>query len=337
MKAVYTKVPYQFEVRDVQPREVGIHDVLVKIKACGVCGTDLHTASYEAKDWMPFGHEIAGIVEQVGQGVTCVKPGDRVALESGSFCRECALCKNGRVDLCCDAPNVFGEQSMGYGEYIKVSHECLVHIGDMPFDEATIIEPMGVALDLFYTAGIEVNDDVLVVGLGAIGLMALRFAKIAGARKVYAADRRRNKKRIEIAKMYGADEIIYTDEIDIREYKFDKGEVDKVMVTAPPRAIPPTFEVLKKGGTAAYIGIQYGEGANITFDANYFHFKKLSLKASHAAPALYFPRCIEMMKAGMIDVKPLITHHFKLEETGDAIKYLRDNKGEVIKSIMMND
>lgn len=337
MKAVYVKVPYQFEVRDVEPREVGIHDALIRIKACGVCGTDLHTSSFEAKDWIPFGHEIAGVVEKVGVGVTCVKPGDHVALESGSFCRECSLCKNGRVDLCNNARNVFAEQSMGFAEYITVSQECLVPIHGIPFDQATLIEPMGVGLDLFYTTGIELNDDVLVVGMGPIGLMALRMAKLAGAKKIYAAARSRNKKRIETAKLYGADEIILTDQMDIRDYAFESGGVDKVMVTAPPRAIPPTFEVTRQGGTIGFIGIEYGEGANITFDANYFHFKKLSLKASFAAPALYFPRCIQMMRSGMIDVTPLITNYFKLEDTGEAIIQLRDNKDKIIKSVMINN
>ena len=194
MKAVYVRVPYQFEIRDVDLREVGANDALVKVKACGLCGSELHTASYEAKDWQPIGHEIAGIVEQVGSQVTCVKPGDTVVLESGSFCRECATCRNGRVDLCNGARNVFHEASMGFAEYIVVSKECLVPVEGIPFDQATLIEPMGVALDMFYTADIKINDDVLVVGLGPIGLMALRMARLAGAKKVYAADRARNKK-----------------------------------------------------------------------------------------------------------------------------------------------
>lgn len=337
MKAVYVKVPYQFEVRDVQPREVGPTDALIRIKACGVCGTDLHTASFEATDWQPFGHEISGVVEQVGSQVKCVKPGDRVALESGSFCRECNLCRNGRVDLCNGARNMFKEASMGFAEYIVVSHECLVPIGDMPFDIATMIEPLGVALDLLYTADVRVGEDVLVVGLGPIGLMALRLAKLAGARRLYAADRFRNTRRIEIAKLYGADEIIYTDQTEIRDFAFDKGGVDKVLVTAPPRVIPQAFEVTNIGGTVAFIGIEYGAGATISFDANAFHFKKLSLKASYAAPALYFPRCIDFINSGAIDLKPLISGTFRLEDTGANIVDLRDNKSRVIKSIMIND
>ena len=148
---------------------------------------------------------------------------------------------------------------------------------------------------------------------------------------------RGTKKRIEVAKLYGADEIIYTDQMDIRDYPFTSGGVDKVMVTAPPRAIPPTFAVTKIGGTVAFIGIQYGEGAIISFDANDFHFKKLSLKASFAAPALYFPRCIDFIKTGAIDVRPLITDYFSLEETGKAVLNMRDNKDKVIKSVMIND
>ncbi len=337
MKAVYVKVPYQFEVRDVSLRDIGPTDALIRIKACGVCGTDLHTASFEATDWRPFGHEISGIVEQVGSQVKCVSPGDRVALESGSFCRACSLCRNGRVDLCNGAPNMFQEASMGFAECIVVSHECLVPIGDIPFDIATMIEPLGVALDLLYTADVRIGEDVLVVGLGPIGLMALRLAKLAGARRLYAADRFRNTRRIEIAKMYGADEVMYTDRMELNGYAYEKGGVDKALVTAPPRVIPKVFEVTNIGGTVAFIGIEYGAGAKITFDANDFHFKKLSLKASFAAPALYFPRCIDLIKSGAINLQPLISGTFTLEETGANIINLRDNKSCVIKSIMIND
>lgn len=336
VRSAYVKVPFQFEIRDVKLRRIGINDALIKIKACGICGTDLHTSSWEAKDWSPFGHEITGIVEKTGINVTHVKPGDRVALESGSFCGVCSACHDGRVDLCNKARNVFAEVSMGFAEYIVVSKECLIPIGDMPFDEATLIEPMGVALDLFYTSGTCLNDDVLVLGLGPIGLMALRFARLAGARKIYAADLSPYKKRFEVAKLYGADEIIHADKTDIGDYKFDRGGVERIIISAPPKTIPSSLKVANFGGTVAFLGIEYGPGAKISFDANEFHFKKLSLKASFAAPALYFHRCIDILKSGAVNIKPLITNHFKLEEIGQAIINVRDNKENVIKSIMMN-
>ncbi len=108
VKAAFVKSPFKFEIRDVDLPSLKPNDVLLKIKASGICGTDLHTARTEPKTGMTFGHEIVGIVEQIGSNVENVEVGQSVLVESGSFCGTCEDCRNGRVDLCHDrAPNVF--------------------------------------------------------------------------------------------------------------------------------------------------------------------------------------------------------------------------------------
>lgn len=337
-RTAYVKAPYQFKIEDVPIRELASNEVLIKVKASGICGTDLHNASILAKDWMTFGHEIAGIVEKVGEAVKTVKVGDKVALQSSTYCGKCDLCRNGRNDLCYAGPNYnWGKEPMGFSDYMIAPEELCVKFDKISFEEAAMIEPMGVALDLAYTADIKLNDDVLVIGLGPIGLMALRIAKLMGARKIYAAQPSRSKRRIELAREYGADEIIFTDKVDIENYKFDKGGVEKVLVTAPPKVIPRVIDTVLYGGIIAFIGIEYGEGANITFDANSFHFKKLQLRASYAVPAIYFPRCIDMVRDGLVDVKKLISHTFKLEDIEKAMLTLKNDKENIVKMIMVND
>ncbi len=341
MKAAFVKSPFLFEIREVPLREITQDEVLVKIKVSGICGTDLHTARTEAKEWQPFGHEIVGIVEQIGANVREIEPGDKVLMESGSYCGVCELCRNGRADLCNKAPNVFTryeEQglTMGFAEYVIAYKQNVIPFEDITMEEASLIEPMGVAMDLTYTTMPELNDDVLVIGLGPIGLMALRLARLMGARYVFGAARSASKARIELAREYGADDVIYTDHINLEEYKFPRGGLDKIMVTAPPRTIPTAIKILKPGGVVGFIGIEYGEGANITFDANYFHFNKLQLRASHAAPALFFPRCIELIKSGAIDVKPQVTHRFKLDDIAEAMHQAANDKANVIKSVMID-
>lgn len=337
MKSAYIKSPYQFEIRDNVLREIGPDEVLVKVKACGICGSDMHAAASQSPDWTPFGHEVAGIVEKVGHHVENIKVGDRVALESSTFCRYCSNCRNGRVDLCHAGPNAMvNSDHGGFGEYIIAAKEQVVDIGDIPFEEAALIEPLGVAFDLLYTADIRLNDDVLVVGLGTIGLMALKLAKLSGARNVYAAARSSSEKKIQAAIKFGASEVIHTDKINLEDYRFARGGVDKVLVTAPPKTIPSALKTLNYGGIAAYLGFDFGE-ENITINANDFHFKRLQLRASFAAPALYFPRCIDVISSGMIDVKELITHRFKLENIKQAMETLRDNKADTIKMVMLND
>jgi threonine dehydrogenase-like Zn-dependent dehydrogenase len=332
---IYVKAPFQFEKREIELRNPDVDEAIIKVMACGVCGTDLLVSRSQAVEFSPFGHEVSGVIEKLGSNVKAFKEGDKVMLESGSFCRECATCRNGRVDLCNDAPNMFIEPVMGYSDYMVVSKECLVPLPDaIPFDEATLIEPLGVALDLFYAGEICLNDEVLVIGLGPIGLMALRLAKLTGVRKLYAADRNRNVKRKELAEYFGADEFIGTDDVRLSDYNFERMP-NKILITAPTSVIPEAISLVGRGGTVAFIGLGYDERM-ITFDADHFHFNKTKLHASHAAPALYFPRCMDLIMTGKVDVKALITNHFKLEETGEAIKYLNENKSSVVKSVMVN-
>jgi len=340
MKVAMIKAPFQFKVENWDIREPGPNEALVKVKACGVCGTDLHSARGEAKEWQSFGHEISGIVEKVGENTTNVEVGQKVLLESGSFCGECSNCRNGRVDLCNDAPNVIKNQkigyNMGFAEYVTVSKRNLVPFDGIDFSTATLIEPMGVGLDLAYVTDIKMNDNVFVIGLGPIGLMALRFAKLMGARKIFAADLSTSNIRLQMAREFGADEIIEVDKVKIDDYEYDC-PINKIMVTAPPKTIESAIKVAALGANIGFIGIQYGEGANIDFDANYFHFQKLQLRASFAAPAIYFPKCIEMTKAGMIEPTRLITHEFRIDEIGEYFNFIDENRDRAIKAVMVND
>jgi len=336
MKAAYIKAPFEVELRDVELRELAADEVLIQVQACGICGTDLTSAAVGATDWEPVGHEVAGIVEQVGSRVEHTKLGDTVALETGTSCRTCDKCRNGRSDLCNKGPTFWLKNAMGFAEYIIAPMACVVPYSGLSFEQAALLEPLGVALDLVYTADLKLNDDVLIVGLGPIGLMALRLAKAMGARKIYAAARSHSKRRIELARQWGADEIIYTDQVSLEQHPYADGGVDRVLVTAPPATIPSALDTLKVGGIAAFLGIEYGAGASITFDANAFHFKKLQLRASHASPALYFPRGVELLRAGVIDGQSLISHTFRLEQFPEAMNLLRTDKESTIKMVMVN-
>ncbi len=337
MKAAYVKSPFQFEIRDVPVRAPDEDDVLIQVKACGICGTDLHTAATQASRWQPFGHEVSGTVIDKGEGVTHVETGDRVILESGTFDRFSEQARNGRVDLNNQGPNFWMKGPMGFSEFMTVPKETAVPAGSLSFVEGALIEPLGVALDLVYTAGIELNDDVLLIGPGPIGLMALQLAKAAGARNVFVAGRSHSKKRLELAAAYGCEDIIDTGRMELRDYPYPRVGVEKVLVTAPPVMIPPSLEVLLNGGICAYIGIAFGEKARITFDADDFHFRKLQLRASFASPALYFPRCIDLVRSGAVQVRELVTRKFRLHEIGDAMTDLKNNKKETVKSIMVAD
>ncbi len=339
MKAAYVKAPFEFTVKNISLRELNETEVVVDVKACGVCGHDLILARYGAAETQQFGHEVSGVVSQTGRLVTNVKVGDRVVLESGTFDRFSDNSRNGRVDLDNKGPNFWikGDDNMGFAEMMIAPCECCVKFDDLDFEETSLAEPLGVALDLVKTTDIPLMGDVLVIGLGPIGLMAARIAKVRGARKVYGAELSTCSARIETAKRWGIDEIINPDIQKIEDYAFERGGVDRVMVTAPPSTIASALSVCKVGGIVGFLGIDYGAGGMITLDSNMIHFNKLQLRASHASPALYFPECLDLIRSGTVKTKELITHRFKLDEIGQAIPAFDSDKKNGIKAVMVTE
>ena len=339
MKAAYIKAPFAFTVKEKELREIGETEIIVDVKACGVCGHDLIMARYGATEEQPFGHEVAGVVSKTGRLVSNVHIGDKVVLESGTFDRFSDNARNGRVDLDNKGPNfwVKNDDNMGFAEKLIAPCECAVKFDGLDYDEASLVEPLGVAFDLLKTADIKIMNDVLVIGLGPIGLMAAKMAKECGARKVYGAEFSSCGARIATAKRWGIDEIIFTDKVNIEEHPFEKGGVDRVLVTAPPATIPDALRVCNVGGIVAFLGIEYGEKGMFTVDSNVIHFNKLQLRASHASPALYYPACIDIIKSGMVPAKELITSRFRLDEIKEAILAFEKDKENSIKAVLINE
>jgi len=330
MKAGFVKAPFKFEVRDVALREIKENEVLVDVKACSVCGHDIIMASYGAKEFVQFGHEISGVVEQVGRLVKNVTVGDKVVLESGTFDRFSDASRNGRVDLDNKGPNFWEREgeTMGFAEKIIVPMEVCVKFDGISFEAASIVEPMGVALDLVKVADIKLGNTVLVMGLGPIGLMAAKMARATGAIKVYATELPDCKTRIVLAKKWGIDGVFTPDNIPVK--------VDKVLVTAPPTVIPTAIEACNIGATVAFLGIAYGDAGVIPLDTTKIHFNKIKIIPSHASPALYFPECLEFIKTGMVNTQDLITHTFTIDQLIEGINKFREEKETAIKAVMVN-
>ena len=331
MKAGFVKAGFNFKVSEVGLREIKETEVLISVKVCSVCGHDLILADYGAGDFVQFGHEISGVVEQVGRLVTNVSMGDKVVLESGTFDRFSDASRNGKVELDNRGPNFWEREgeTMGFAEKIIVPMEPCVKFSDISFEAASITEPLGVALDLVKTADIRLSDTVLVMGLGPIGLMAARLAIKAGAKKVYATEIPSCKARIELAYKWGITEVFSPDNIPVK--------VNKVMVTAPPKVIPDGIDACEIGGTVAFLGIAYGDAGIIPLDTTKIHFCKIKIIPSHASPALYFPECLELIKSGFVNTEELITHKFTLDNFEKGINDFRNDKENAIKAVMIND
>ncbi|HBC87659.1 MAG TPA: hypothetical protein DCZ94_11940 [Lentisphaeria bacterium] len=184
-------------------------------------------------------------------------------------------------------------------------------------DVASLQEPLGVSIDMVRLTDINLNSNVLLIGAGPIGLMAVALAKRQGARKIFVCQRKRRKARCQIALDFGADKIIEPEELE----KYDFGcKIDRIMVTSAPDTIGTAAKIACKGGIITFIGLGFGEKEKISLDGNAFHFKKLQLRASFASPAMFGPMAIEYLEKGIIDGKRLISHTFPLAELAKGME-----------------
>ena len=335
MRAAYMKKVDDVVIKDVQSSPLELDEIRVKVQACGICGTDVMAAVNGSDDYLSFGHEVAGEVIEIGKAVKNVSVGQSIVLESSSACGTCENCRNDQRYLCEIGPSFWPKPPFGASEEMISPAACAVPYEGISPEEACLSEPLGVALDVFKTTDIKVGSHVLVSGLGTIGLMAIRLAKLAGAETIYACDLSGSKKRLQIAKEFGADEVICVDKTPLDKYTFNKAP-DRFMVTSPPKTLNAMFEVAALYSVITYIGIKYGSDGMVTFDANAFHFKRLRLHASFASPAFYIPEALNLIQTGRIDAKKLISHKFEIEDVALAINTAVNDVENAVKVVLVN-
>lgn len=341
MRSLWGKAPFQFELRELPTPEPDPGEVVVKVTACGICGTDLHFLGHN-QDWTPLGHEVVGTIAAVGAHVTGWQVGETVAVENHVGCGVCDPCKNGRA-LYCQNLTSYMEDRAGFADYLRVRSD-MVHKYDaqaLTPSQAALTEPLTVALDLLQRADPDFNDEVVIFGPGPIGLMLTALAKRRGARRVFLTGSNRStprgQHRLAVGRQMGADIVLADAEDDIlTEIKAAVPPgVNRVLVTAPPRTLPLAFEIACFGAIIGLIGIEFGEGAEITYDVNDFHFKKLQLRASHAIPNHYFPIAVDLLARRVVDPDLVVSHTFSLDEYEDAFKTLTDPQQAVSKVVII--
>ena len=325
--------------KELQLRALAECEIRVKVEACGICGSDLHDNPDLADKELPFGHEIAGTVVEAGKGVLNVKAGEKIALDSATPCGTCEYCRNAQQELCIKLKSFWGTRTFGFAEEMIAPAICAIPRGDMPADVATLSEPLGVAIDLVRLAEVNINSNVLVMGPGPIGLMALALVKRMGVRKVFMSAFSAEKARVAVARKFGADAIIDPAQTPLAKYDFGC-KIDRVLVTTPPPTLSDAMAVCCqgniKGGIISFIGIGFGENAYCRFNANDFHFKKLQLRASFASPALFGAQALQYLREGVVDGPALISHRFPLSRLADAMKTAAD-RSKALKVIVIPD
>jgi L-iditol 2-dehydrogenase len=328
VRTLWGKAPFQFELRDVPVPKARTGEVLVRVQACGICGTDLHLQRALNREWTPLGHELAGVVEQVGEGVTRIQPGARVIVENNSGCGVCDACKNGESRYCRSIWSFMSDQA-GFGDYLRVPASSVQEYRDLTPRQAALAEPLSVAIDVALRADIPLNAEVAVWGAGPIGIMACTIAKLRGARRVFLIgsprENARNRFRLELAREFGADVTLGGKEDTVARLKQFTGDgVDRALVTSPPPTIPGALRACRFGGIVALIGLEEHSEERVPLDINAFHFQKLQLRASHAIPNHYFPIALDLLARRVVDADKLVTHTFPLDYYRQAFEMARN-------------
>jgi len=340
-KGLYGKKYIDVETRSVDINPPGFNDVIVKIHACGVCGTDINFLKQWTGQAMPLGHEIAAEVLEVGKGVKNIKPGDKVIVEDCSMCGICINCKNGKPDKCINMYNINGQPGMG--QYMCLRYNSLIKFDGLDFSEASLTEPLSVSLNSVLNAEIPFNGSVAVLGCGPLGLMSAKIAKIHGASFVAVSElntgSRLGKARVKLADKMGIDLVIDSSRENIEKIikkKFPKG-VDRVIVSSPPESIYDALKIIGYGGIITFYGLHFGGKNTINIDINNLIFQKISLRPFFAEPAINFNVSIELLKKGVIPAKEIITHTFEMQGAKNIFNSIIEGSEPVIKAVMILD
>ncbi|MDD6879994.1 MAG: NAD(P)-dependent alcohol dehydrogenase [Firmicutes bacterium] len=330
-------------IKEIEVPQVGEKEVLVKLEYVGICGSDVHyfhhgnCGAYKVnleEDYM-LGHECAGVVAEVGPGVTTLKVGDKVALEPGITCGQCEFCKAGKYNLCPDVVFLATPPVQGcYEEYIAFPENmCFKLPENMTTKEGCLIEPLSVGFHAANQGDVKVGESVVILGAGCIGLVTLLACKAHGAGNIIVADI--VDARLEKAKELGATHVINSKEVDALEEiaRLTDGKgADKVFETAgSPVTIAQTAFAVKRGGTITLVGLSAQEEINYNFAQ--IMDKEAEIKSVFRYRNIY-PKAIEAVAAGAIDVNGIVTHEFELENIQEAFEEAINNKTDLVKAVI---
>ncbi|HEY42746.1 MAG TPA: L-threonine 3-dehydrogenase [Anaerolineae bacterium] len=327
-----------FENRQVPIPTIEPDEVLVKVRAASICGTDLHIYNWD--EWaagrvnppVVVGHEICG--EVVDRGTMVVSPGvgDFVSLESHVVCNTCAFCRTGLGHLCENTSVIGVDRDGGFAEYIAIpAQNAWPNPPDLPLEIAVLQENFGNAVHTAFAVDLRAKK-ILVTGCGPVGLMTIVVARAIGARAIYATDI--SPYRIEFARRMGADLALHATEdrvIDLILEATDGEGVDVLLeMSGAPSAIDQGFTLLKPGGDAALLGVA---PEPFTFDWNHHIVFKAAHVLGISGRKLWqtWYQARGLIRSGTVDLSPLVTHRFKLEEFDKAFEIMASgNSGKVM-------
>ena len=341
MRAMLLTEYKNLELTEMPTPEVGEHELLVRVKACGICGSDIHGYDGSSGRRIPplvMGHEASGEVAQCGDQVTRFAAGDRVTFDSTVSCGQCDYCRRGQINLC-DHRRVLGvscgeyRQHGAFAEYVVVpEHICYRLPDNLPFEHAALIEAVSIAVHAVNRTPLVLGDTAVVVGSGMIGQLVIQTLRNSNCDKIIAVDLEND--RLDMARQYGASDIVNANDTDALQRVLDLTNGRGVDVALEVVGATPTVQFaidsLRKGGSLTLVG---NLAPTVELPLQAVVTRELSLYGSCASNGEY-PTCIDLMASGKIDVTPLISAVVSLDEGPDWFARLYAKESGLLKVVL---
>lgn len=342
MKTSLLYAPRDMRVEEISDKEPGPGQVLVNVTAVGICGSDLHTyllgnvGGVSVQQPLTLGHEAAGVVLALGAGVEGLQVGQKVAIDPAHSCGVCERCQAGEPHLCLkiEFMGLFPFHG-AMREHMVVAAECCVPVPDNISDiSAALLEPLGVALHGSRLAHIQVGEDVAIVGCGGIGLLLIRLARLAGAKRIFVSDT--HPWRLAMASNYGADVVMNAREVDMVEevMRLTNGRGVDVAIEAAwaEETANACCEMARFGGRVILVGIPAAD--ELKLRASVARRKELLIQPSRRMKHTY-PAAIALASSGQVDLEKLATHCFTLDQVGEGFETAATYADGVVRAMIL--
>ena len=341
MKALVLKQYMEFDYTDIPEPEINSNEVLIRVKVCGICGSDVHGMDGSSGRRIPpivMGHEASGVIEKVGSNVSNWNPGDRVTFDSTIYCGTCHYCRKGLINLC-DNRRVLGvscedyRQNGAFAEYVAVPEHILYRIpDDVSFEQAAMVEALSVAFHAIERTPISIDDTAVVVGAGMIGLLIIQSLRLSGCGKIIAVDL--DESRLNMALELGADIAMNSGKTDVPQEIFKLTENRGADLAFEVVGIAATLQMgiasLRKGGSITLVGNLHPKGE---FQMQSVVTRQITMYGSCASNGEY-PACLDMIARRKINLEPLLSKVAPLSEGAEWFKRLYDREPGLMKVLL---
>ena len=341
MKALVLEAYNKLVYKDMPIPEISDREVLVEVKACGICGSDVHGmdgSSGRRHTPLIMGHEASGIIVNKGEKVRDFSEGDRVTFDSTIYCGECFYCRKGLINLC-DNRRVLGvspkdyRQHGAFAQYVAVPEHILYRLPEgLSFEQAAMVEPVSIAFHAVNLTPISLNDSAVVIGSGMVGLFVVQALRASGCGTIIAVDLEQNK--LDLALKLGADHTLLAGQVDVpeevRKLTGNRGATLAVEVVGNTAAVNTAISSLRKGGALTIVG---NLAPTVAFPLQEVVTRQISVNGSCSSCGEY-PACLDLIARGVINVDEMISSVAPLAEGAGWFQRLYNQEQGLMKVIL---